>query len=792
MKERINSINQGHSTYYDVANIYLDLKSQEDFNYTEKFLKETDLSYFDLSSFCLNIEDRVIANRKFGGQVGIFVHLYYAEMAKEIASFLKFFPFDFKLYVSTDSERKKKSIVSTFSHSHITNQLIVKVLPNRGWDIGPFLVGFRDEIRNHELCLKLHGKKSSHNSREFGESWRSYLFSELVGDKARISYIVNTFLNYPNLGLLMPKHWKPVSDDIEIGNNYKLMAELLNRIGISLNPTDIIDFPSGSMFWFRSKAFGSILDFKLDWDDFEATDIKQRDITLSHSIERSFLFFVVKSGYNWAFLPCIKMLSSLTDDECAKIIRKSGQFDANYYLTQYPETKKNGCDPIQHYCEFGWKEDRNPSAHFDSLHYEKVFRNFNSKKVNPLVHYILVGKAKGVIPYPSRKFPTYQLVDDLYSAYKDADLHPDYEAESFPNIRPSTVKLIAFYFPQYHPFEENDRFWGRGFTEWTNTTKTAPMFEGHYQPRLPGELGFYDTRLKEVLNRQIELAKQYGIYGFCLHHYFFDKKPVMRAPFNLILSNQDLDIPFCLHWANEPWTVRWDGLTTKTGMLLDQNHSEESDIAFFDDIAPVLNDPRYITVDSRPLLIIYRPGLFPNMKKTIERWRKCCHKLGLKDLYLALMHTEFEGIVKPGKYGFDAAIEYPPHNLGVRPCNHDVQLYDPAFMGDIYDYEEAVQKSLNRRKPKHTMFRGVLTGWDCTPRRANPDIFINCKPSIYQDWLEGLCRYSEKNLAEKKRFVFINAWNEWAEGAYLEPDRKYGYGYLGATARALNRYTQSD
>ncbi len=359
-----------------------------------------------------------------------------------------------------------------------------------------------------------------------------------------------------------------------------------------------------------------------------------------------------------------------------------------------------------------------------------------------------------------------------------------YEDNQCLDIPKQDIKILAFYFPQFHPFIENDTFWGKGFTEWTNCTKAQSLFDGHLQPRLPGELGFYDTRIKDVLKRQVELAKEHGVYGFCFHHYWFMGRRVMRVPYNMMMENPDLDIPFCLHWANEPWTVRWDGFGNK-GVLLEQKHTPDDDIAFIKDIEPALRDRRYIKVDGRPLLIVYRPSLFPDIRATIKRWNDYCESVGIGKLYLAVMQTCFEGDMDPTKYGFDAAIEYPPHNMGIQNINSSVEFYDKNFAGNVLSYPELVEKNIKREKPTYKLFRGLLPGWDCTPRRKNPDLIIDQSPWKYQEWLESHIDYTKKNLAPSEQFIFVNAWNEWAEGAYLDPDRHFGYAYLNATARAL-------
>jgi lipopolysaccharide biosynthesis protein len=317
-------------------------------------------------------------------------------------------------------------------------------------------------------------------------------------------------------------------------------------------------------------------------------------------------------------------------------------------------------------------------------------------------------------------------------------------------------------------------------------SKTRPFFNDHYQPRLPGELGFYDLRVKDVIKRQIELAKQYGIYGFCVHHYFFNGKPVMRVPYNQILNNKDLDIPFCLNWANEPWTARFDGGWLKGDVLIDQNHNKEDDIAFFKDIEPALKDERYITIDGKPLLLIYRPGLFPNFKETVERWRECSKNAGFDDIFVAIVETTFEGILNPKALGVDAVVEFPPSIVNHVSILNQVELFDPNFKGKIYSYKHVVKRAVKRQKPEYILFRGIFPGWDNTARRKDPKIFHGCTPDLYQEWLEKIIKFTLNNCRPSNRLIFINAWNEWAECAYLEPDRKYGYAFLNATARALS------
>ena len=349
-------------------------------------------------------------------------------------------------------------------------------------------------------------------------------------------------------------------------------------------------------------------------------------------------------------------------------------------------------------------------------------------------------------------------------------------------------KLIAFYLPQYHPIPENDEWWGKGFTEWTNVSKAKPNFIGHYQPRLPGELGFYDLRVPDVQKRQVELAQKYGVYGFCFYYYWFNGKRLLEHPLDQFLTNEELDFPFCICWANENWSRRWDG--SEQDVLLRQVHSEEADVHFIQDISKIFLDKRYIRVEDKPLLVVYNLDILPDPQKTAEIWRSECHKMGLGEIYLVAVQS-FASLGDPRLYGFDAMLEFPPHHLGNALVDRTtLQVTNPAFTGEVFDYRSAAQISMDRPVPDYIYFKTVMPAWDNTARRQNTShIFVNSSPEAYRDWLQKAVKYTRLHLPKDKRFVFINAWNEWAEGTYLEPDRKYGYAYLQATADAIQEGT---
>ncbi len=344
------------------------------------------------------------------------------------------------------------------------------------------------------------------------------------------------------------------------------------------------------------------------------------------------------------------------------------------------------------------------------------------------------------------------------------------------------VKPIAFYLPQYHPVPENDEWWGRGFTEWSNVAKAIPEFIGHYQPKLPGELGFYDLRIREVQRRQVELAKQYGLYGFCFYFYWFGGKRLLEMPLEQFCADTKINFPFCICWANENWTRQWDGMNED--VLIGQEHSPEDDIAFIEHISNYLKDDRYIRIDSKPLFIIYRPALLPEPKKTAERWREWCNKNGIGDIYLAFTHS-FEHL-DPREIGFDASIEFAPNTFILKDITSHFYIVNNNFNGRIFDYTSAIDLAREYITPPYIKFRCLCPGWDNAARKPGRGVTLaNATPDFYKEWLRILYEYTIKHFVKEERFIFINAWNEWAEGAYLEPDRKFGYAYLEATAEVL-------
>ncbi|HEB9308149.1 TPA: glycoside hydrolase family 99-like domain-containing protein [Campylobacter coli] len=456
-----------------------------------------------------------------------------------------------------------------------------------------------------------------------------------------------------------------------------------------------------------------------------------------------------------------------------KIIKESGLFDVDYYFENYPDVKAAGIDPIEHYISCGWKEGRNPNDCFDTFYYLKRYTDVSQSSINPLVHYILHGKRED-----REIFPIECKEDKLENLFVDYREHSPIKSD---------LKLIAFYLPQFHPFPENDEWWGKGFTEWTNVTKATPNFEGHYQPHLPIHNGFYDLRVPEVMIEQAKLARNYGIYGFNFYYYWFNGKILMHRPFEILLEHKEIDINFCITWANENWTRKWDGL--ENDILIKQEYSEEDAIAFINHLFKFFKDKRYIRINNKPVLMIYRANDIPDVEKICKLWRKEAKNNGFDDLYL-VCSTAFLNTSNPKEIGFDAGYDFPPllpHFQFYPSRNLNV---NEEFLGQIYDYGRTVEHCVKEENRHFKIFNTVMLSWDNTARKQNNSVvFHNFKLESYKNWLFYVCKniLNNQTFSSEEKIVLINAWNEWAEGTHLEPDRKYGYGYLEATYDVLSK-----
>lgn len=357
------------------------------------------------------------------------------------------------------------------------------------------------------------------------------------------------------------------------------------------------------------------------------------------------------------------------------------------------------------------------------------------------------------------------------------------------------IKALAVYLPQYHPIAENDQWWGKGFTEWRNVVKGKKIIEGQYQPHIPADLGFYDLRLAETREQQAQLAQESGIYGFCYYHYWFNGHRLLETPLNEVLKSGTPDLPFCLCWANENWSRRWDGMDKE--VLMKQDYSFEDDLEHIKYLCKeVFNDDRYIKVDGKPMMMIYRPMLFPDITRTAEIWRNEAKKHGFPDLYLGF-YWSLEQMVNPKDIGFDFAAQFPVNDPTFK--NRKISLIERVLsklkikltvkqrftVVDYIDYVKFFPK--DKRVEGINLFPTIIPMWDNYVRRMKGGgrIVTNSTPDLYHQWLTDVCQNWDFKEDDKK-FVFINAWNEWAEGNHLEPCEKWGTQYLDKTKEALD------
>jgi lipopolysaccharide biosynthesis protein len=375
--------------------------------------------------------------------------------------------------------------------------------------------------------------------------------------------------------------------------------------------------------------------------------------------------------------------------------------------------------------------------------------------------------------------------DDLLSARERYVERLDKEASLFSG----GPRTVAFYLPQYHAIRENDLWWGEGFTDWRNVSAARPLFRGHDQPHVPGELGEYDLSDVEAIRRQSSLAKAYGVDAFCFYFYWFDGKTLLERPIELFAGDRSIETGFCLCWANENWTRSWDGKEDE--ILIRQEHSREDDLKFIAHVARYLKDPRYLRVDGKPVLLVYRASLLPDPSSTASAWREWCSNNGVGDIHLVCTQS-FE-CRDPKEYGFDAACEFSPNipvgHKGSVPAlvNEHAKDLAPGFRGKIFDWTSYVKRSRNFPDFGYPLYRCANPGWDNTPRRGvDGNLFVGSSPRGFQEWMFNALGDAESNYGSEG-LVFVNAWNEWAEGAHLEPDQRRGFANLEAVRNARAR-----
>lgn len=356
------------------------------------------------------------------------------------------------------------------------------------------------------------------------------------------------------------------------------------------------------------------------------------------------------------------------------------------------------------------------------------------------------------------------------------------------------MKVIAFYLPQFHEIDENNKWWGQGFTEWSNVRKSKPLFENHAQPKVPMNQKYYNLLDIESHQWQSELMNRYNIYGLCYYHYWFKGKKLLEKPLELLLKNKHINTKFCMSWANEPWTRSWDGKTKD--ILIGQEYGDESDWKeHFKYLLQFFNDERYIKVNGKPVFVIYRTNNIENCEEMIRYWNKLAKENGLQGLYIVETLNSFQK--NPVLKQSEGVIEFEP----MYTLKHDMPILTQvkrlinkkSNKLDIFDYSMVYKRILSRNTAYRgkEKFSGAFVDWDNTPRKNNKGtVAIGGNPDKFKS---EFFKLAKKCRAENNdRFIFINAWNEWAEGTYLEPDEKNKYGYLEAINDVINEFDKND
>ncbi len=495
------------------------------------------------------------------------------------------------------------------------------------------------------------------------------------------------------------------------------------------------------------------------------------------------------------------IVSTITALKDYWIIKRSGLFDSNYYLSSNPDVLSAGINPLHHYVTYGWKEGRKPNTWFDTSLVAVLNKTFQKLNKNPLSSYITTFRPRAIQSIQQNNETCVVTVENgeyhfrnIYQVHyenevadinqNEAPSHICYQAHE--NIKDPTVKAIAFYLPYSHSTAHANSFEKEDQSYWTPVIKAKPQFLGHYQPHYPGELGCYDLRIKAIQERQVDLAKNYGLFGFCFYFCGDTELGSFNEPLEQYLANELIDFPFCLCWVN--------GSSISSGTGLDEvmppgEEKTKEEMGFIDSIEKYVTRKNYIRINDGLMLMILRPDLIKNPCETLKIWRGIASERGWGKLHLVACQRSME-VADLQKMGFDGIVESPPYiieNSFLPTVNEKVWLLNKAYQGKIHDYCELINYSYNNSNFTNLpIYKTVVPSWDSEPGKPGSGVCLhNSNPASFYTWLKDAMLYSTKrnNLADKH--VFIYAWNDWINGSHLEPDIKSGYAFLERTYQAL-------
>ena len=679
----------------------------------------------------------------------IHVHVYYPNLWPELKNCLaniKDYPY--QLYVTMVEKHQdiEKDIRENFPNAHI------ELVDNRGYDIGPFIyILNKVNLDDYSYVIKLHTK------RDYTGELSNYVLNGInVGKDRWRKLLLLPFCSVKNfkkaLSLLSNKKVGMVGASALIINGdthnegitlfEDRLKSLLKEMGLEYT---FLSFIGGTMFIAKAPLL-KILQ-KQTFFQFNPSLSVNRDYNdIVYIVERLLGTIIVAQGYKIAGVTC--------------------HLEPEYRLPKEKKAKR------KKWFGFVKKQKGNKKKlkfYFCGIDFFKKTKTPTQKKIY-LFGCQIYHKRIPVTIETSSNQPLQAYSQWLSDLKNNKSLFVPITKTPYRRKK-SDAKIFAYYLPQFHAIDINDENYGKGFTEWTNVASALPMYAGHYQPKIPYDVGFYDLTNIKTIQRQVELAKMYGVYGFCFYYYWFNGKKVLEKPIDLFL-NSDIDFPFHFCWANENWSKLWDGGDKE--VILHQEKHLNADL-FFKDILPYIKDKRYEKIDNRPLLMIYNPKMFDKneMKTFLNDLDRLAIKYGFKGFFF--MTSEAFGFSEPLKYGFQGIIEFPPHGIkNITPAPRDIISQDARF--SVISLKDYISQKLYLSEEPYTVFKGCFPSWDNTPRKAySGGCVYEISNEEFASWLSGILEWTKKHNLQNQQYVYINAWNEWAEGAILEPTTRYGY-----------------
>lgn len=704
---------------------------------------------------------------------------------------------------------------------------------NHGRDILPFIQVLPVIIHaNHPFLVKIHTKKTLHRSD--GDRWLNELTKDLIGRDA-LTHIKHRFEHNEDLGIIGPSG-NVLPTHFYLGSNLFHIKKLLERLNIDYEAFLGSTFVAGSMMAAKTRALIPLNNIGLSASEFEE-EAGQVDGTIAHAIERIISVSanllnlrtesadgIITHDFQYA------VPTQMSDAEAASeqigtlsfnSVGMPADISANPHehfagWIDYPNEgeKLRGTTDLSGWCFVSgqrieavriWIGNRyiqdavyghsrsdildvyrhagDPCVGFNAFIDLSEHPEILNEHVGHIHLEIVTDKESFLGMTKTVVLPKARSAYLDYLLTRSTSYHPEPMREASISQADLGVRTICFYLPQFHAIPENDKWWGKGFTEWVNVAQGLPLFPGHEQPRLPADLGFYDLKDPEAQLRQIAIAQHYGIEGFCYYIYWFGGRRLLELPTERLLSDDRFTAPFCLCWANENWSRRWDG--GDNDILMGQDYSANDDVALITEMSKYFRLHNYIRVNGRPVFLVYNIDLLPDPLSTSQRWRQACLDLGIGEIYLVICHS-FTGEV-PSNIGFDAAVEFPPLRFPCDRMEYKLDIGDPIFPGKIYDWLSLVHNHIAKDEPEgYILHPSMVMGWDNVARKGvRGHIFHGSNPGTFGEWSHAISRKRLLNKPYDSRLLFINAWNEWAEGTYLEPDRRHGYGYLNALTEGL-------